>query len=531
MALDKDVRVDVPPHSVMVKNGDKVYVQFTIRAYRNNKGKPTSERVSIGKLDIDSGKLIPNQRYYELFQEKPRAIGFHTIQKTGTYAVFSGISKQLGLTRLIEKHFGDRADAILTVAHYMLCEGNIMYYLSDWQEETNSFSGTELNSADISRLFESIRTDERMDFFREWMKQKYSKEYIAYDVSSISSYGKGMESLEWGYNRDKEKLRQINMGVYYGEDSKLPLYYRLYPGSIPDKAHLRYMVEDSGVITRQKVRFVMDRGFYSAENLKYLVEHACRFVIALPSSLKYCKELIEKHRQEIMYRSECYLGTGKPYGKAYDVSELGFRMKVHLFYDPEKAARDAELVHLEVARMEAELSEMEEPPARSLHYDKYFFLNRSSKDGSLSFRRNTAAIDAALARCGFFLIAETDFRKTTAEILEIYRRRDVVEKCFDSLKNDIDMKRLYTHSDKTAEGKTFVAFLALIVRASMYQALHSYMAEHKFTFKKLLLELDKAKLIISPHHEGGCRLLNPPSKTLREIFAALCLDVSSLSPV
>ena len=531
MSLDTSVRVEVPAHSVMVKNGSNTYVQYTVRAYRNSKGKPTSKRVSIGKLDPVSGQLIPNRRYYELFEEKTQAIGFHTVQKSGSYAVFSGVSKQLGLTKLVEKHFGERAKDILTVAHYMLCEGNIMYYLSDWQEENISFSKKELSSAYLSRLFASISMDERVAFFHDWMKLKYSKEYIAYDVSSISSYGKGMESLEWGYNRDKEKLRQINLGVFYGEESKLPLYYRIYPGSIPDKAHLRYMTEDSGVVAHKKVRFVMDRGFYSAENLKYLTENNCRFVIALPSSLKYCRELIKKHRDEIMHKSECYLGIGKPYGKAYEVTELGFRMKVHLFYDAEKAAHDAELIHLEVAKMEAELSEMTEPPARNLHYDKYFFINKSSKDGSLSFRKNTAAIDESLSLCGFFLIAETDFRKTTAEILEIYRRRDVVEKCFDSLKNDIDMKRLYTHSDAVAEGKAFAAFLALIVRSSIHQALCGFLEEHNFTFKKLLLELDKAKLIISSNSPNGCRLLNPPSKTLKDILALLSLDPAALCAV
>ena len=57
---------------------------------------------------------------------------------------------------------------------------------------------------------------------------------------------------------------------------------------------------------------------------------------------------------------------------------------------------------------------MEEPPDKKLHYDRYFFINRS-KDGKL-------------ALCGYFLIAETEFKKTTAEILEIYRNRDVVKK-------------------------------------------------------------------------------------------------------
>ncbi len=531
MALDKSVRVDIPEHSVLVKNKDNTYVQYTVRSYRNSRGQPTSERVSIGKLDKDSGRMIPNRRYYELFSEKEQAIGFHTVKKSGSYAAFSGVAGQLGLEKLVRRHFGSRADDILTVAHYMLCEGNVMYYLSDWQEDNISYASAQLGSAALSRLFASIDIDSRIGFFNDWLKLKYSNEYIAYDVTSISSYGKGMESLEWGYNRDKEKLPQINLGMYYGQNSMLPLYYRIYPGSIPDKAHLRYMTEDTGVISCKKARYVMDRGFYSAENLKYLAEKNCRFIIALPASLKYCRELIERHKSEIINRYEYSLGVGKPYGKVFEVTDLGFRMNVHMYYDADKAARDAEVIRMEVEKIEAELREMEEPPARNLHYDKYFFINRNSKDDSLSFRRNDAAINKSLDQCGFFLIAETDFKKTTAEILDIYRRRDIIEKSFDSLKNDIDMKRLYIHSDEIAEGKTFVAFLALIVRSQMHNLLQKYMYDNRYTFRKILLELDKAKLIIAADRISGCRLLNPPSKTLRDILSLLGCDTNSLSVV
>jgi transposase len=319
--------------------------------------------------------------------------------------------------------------------------------------------------------------------------------------------------------------------MYYGQNSMLPLYYRIYPGSIPDKAHLRYMTEDTGVISCKKARYVMDRGFYSAENLKYLAEKNCRFIIALPASLKYCRELIERHKSEIINRYEYSLGVGKPYGKVFEVTDLGFRMNVHMYYDADKAARDAEVIRMEVEKIEAELREMEEPPARNLHYDKYFFINRNSKDDSLSFRRNDAAINKSLDQCGFFLIAETDFKKTTAEILDIYRRRDIIEKSFDSLKNDIDMKRLYIHSDEIAEGKTFVAFLALIVRSQMHNLLQKYMYDNRYTFRKILLELDKAKLIIAADRISGCRLLNPPSKTLRDILSLLGCDTNSLSVV
>ena len=166
---------------------------------------------------------------------------------------------------------------------------------------------------------------------------------------------------------------------------------------------------------------------------------------------------------------------------------------------------------------------MDTPPDRKLHYDRYFYINRT-KNGGVGFRRNMEAINKALSRCGFFLIGETDFKKTTAQILEIYRRRDVVEKSFDNLKNDIDMRRLYVQSDDVAEGKMFAAFIALIVRTYMQNHLSDYMSEHKFTFQKILLELEKVKLIHSAHHEHNCRLLNPPTKTQRDIMQCLSLN-------
>jgi transposase len=51
---------------------------------------------------------------------------------------------------------------------------------------------------------------------------------------------------------------------------------------------------------------------------------------------------------------------------------------------------------------------------------------------------------------------------TSNEVLDIYRRKDVVEKCFDNLKNAIDMKRLRSHCTESSDGKMFIAFVSLI---------------------------------------------------------------------
>ncbi len=522
MALDRSTLVSVPAHgAVCVKVSGKTYVYYATAVYRNEKGQPTSDRVSIGRLDEETGKLIPNRNYYEVYlkQPVPSKTGVHAC---GVNCAVEGIAQKLGLKKLLEQYMPENVHQILTIAQYMLSEGNVMYYLEDYTEGHKTDINGIMTDVGSSKVFSSIRQEDMLLFFREWMKQKGKNEYVAYDVTSVSSYAKNIQELEWGYNRDHEKLPQINIGMYYGEESKLPLYYRVYPGSISDKAHLKYMVSDNEFINAKRTRFVMDRGFYSAENLSFLQQEGYRFVIALPGNLKYCVKLIEQHRDEIVNRSQYMLGKGLPYGKACETTELGFRMKVHLYYDPEKARNESEALYEMIERQENDLKMMEEPPDRKLHYDRFFFINKS-KDGKMGFIRNHKAIDSALAKCGFFLIAETDFKKSTLEILELYRNRNRIENSFDSLKNGIDMKRLRVHNSDTTDGKLFCAFIALILSSYIRNYLGTYMRSNGMTMHKLVLELDKIKCL-----ELGTakpRLLNPVSKSQREILGLLEIPI------
>ena len=519
MALDRSVLVPRPERGTVLRTvSGKTYVYYATAVYRNEKGQPTCERSSIGRLDEETGMLIPNRNYYEIYLKQSQPMN-SAVMDHGVFHVFMAVAEKLGLVALLKKYFPEMYKEILTAAQYMLSEGNVMAYMEDYTESHDTAKGEILTDVQCSKLFSSIRQEDILLFMRDWMKKRKTDEYVAYDVTSISSYSKQIEGLEWGYNRDKEKLPQINMGMYYGEESGLPLYYRVYPGSISDKAHLQYMVADNDLIRGKKMRYVMDRGFYSAENMQYLVEKGHRFVIALPGHLKYGKELIRKHRNEIVNVSEVMLGRGLPYGKSYDITELGFRMRVHVYYDPQKALQESEALYELLERQENDLSGMETPPDRKYHYDKYFRINRT-KDGKLAFVRNHKAINEALEQCGFFLIAETDFKKSSKEILQIYRNRDTVEKSFDNLKNDLDCKRLHVHNADTMQGKLFTAFISLIVKA--------YMQQHKpdptMSQKKILLELDKIKTL-DLHAKTKPRLLNPISKSARVILDALNIPI------
>lgn len=527
MALDQEKKVPLPQRGIIkYKNKDTIYAYYITRIYRNEKGKPTNDRVSIGKIDDETGMLIPNRNYYEIYAKDGqfKQPEIDSIKSCGVTFTIDGLLNQLGLIEIMKKKFPKYADKIIALAEYMLCEGNVMSYYEDWYDEIYPHGNIKLSSSHISRIFQAIDYKSRMDFFRTWIFARNQSEYIAYDVTSISSYATGIDALEWDYNRDKESLPQLNFAMYYGQQSMLPLYYCVYPGSVPDKTHLAYMLRDNELIGCKRTKYVLDRGFFSADNLRFMTDAGTRFIISVPNSTSFAKELIDKYRNQIVNRSECRLGKDLPYAKAVIREDFGMRVKAHIYYNPTKAAAEEEILFDELERCERTLNEMTEPPPRTLHYDRYFKINRK-KEGGFGFIRDSEKINAIISRLGFFIIVETDFEASSYEILMTYRRRDVVEKSFDDLKNELDMKRLHCHSDETTDGKMFIAFFALILRSCMQNKLRSYLSETGISFSTVLKELRKLKYV---HTRDGKKLLSPITKKQRDILNACGLSVDDL---
>ena len=148
--------------------GDKIYLYYATAVYRNEKGQPTSDRVSIGRYDEESGMLIPNRNYYEVYlkQSAPAMTGVHS---SGMYLAFRGISDTLGLTRILKRYFPGNWELMLTAAQYMISEGNVMYYLGDYTEGHKTAFGAKVDDAQVSRMFSKLRKEDMLLFFREWM--------------------------------------------------------------------------------------------------------------------------------------------------------------------------------------------------------------------------------------------------------------------------------------------------------------------------------------------------------------------------
>jgi transposase len=103
------------------------------------------------------------------------------------------------------------------------------------------------------------------------------------------------------------------------------------------------------------------------------------------------------------------------------------------------------------------------------------------------------------------------------ESLQIYRDKDVVEKCFDDLKNQLDMKRLRMHSSVTVDGRLFVQFIALIYMSALRMRQSGLIKQ--YTVRELLQEMDTLTKIKYSGKYG--HILTEITKPQREILEGL----------
>jgi len=528
--LYKNVLVPIPEKKVIFRKapGGTIYVYFTLKAYRNQQGKPTSEVVIIGKKDHISGQLIPNTRYFELFPssetEKPiRVSSSHILPKQiqicGTATTIKEIANQIGLSDVLQNCFSESWEQILAVASYILCEGNVMMYIDDWFAETNVNYLEQMTDVDCSYLFASITEEERREFFKEWIQYRGEQEYLAYDVTSFSTYSQFIDIVEWGYNRDNDNLPQINLGMFYGITSNMPVYYHTYSGSIPDKSCLEFMMLNAQDLGIHNTSFVFDCGFVTEDNFKFMYECDISFISLMPSQRKEALKLIDKAKLSIEKIAN-KLSDSHVYGVQYPISLYGREITAHVFFDQKRRYLETEEICAYIEKLEEELKQKSKSKQITKKFKEYFIINEQAKQ-SFTYQLDNNKIDEKLGRAGFFILLTHGKKLTCDEALKIYREKDGIEKSFHQFKNPLDFKRMRTHLKKTMEGKMFVGFIALVLRCYMMHLLKSDQVTKKLTFNKVLIELKKIKSVTLTDNTN---IMMPLTRLQKNILAAMKID-------
>ena len=529
----------------IIKHLDKrsgiTYIYDSQSYWDKDKQQPRSKRVLIGRLDPESGEILKTDgRGKRRGEAKPKKVakakqGPVPVTKTdrlfyGATYLLDQIGDVTGLTTDLKACFPTTYKQIQSIAYYLILEdNNPLSRFSKWHRIHRHPFGEDIPSQRSTELFQSIQEEDKMNFFRLQGKRRAEKEYWAYDSTSISSYSEALRQVKYGKNKDDDKLPQINLALIFGEQSKLPFYYRKLAGNIPDVKTIAELLRELDVLGFEKIKLVMDRGFYSADNINALYKDHYKFLLSASTSLSYAKDYIKEISSDKdsyeHYNSDYQLyyfsktvtwdyEQKRPYKGDTIIGER--RMYLHLFYNPEKQVNDGFAFNKKMDGLKQELLSGKKVAAHEKEYNKYFEVKETPKRG-LTITPKQEVMNEARERYGFFVLLSNEV-KDPLTALKLYRTRDVVEKAFGNLKERLNLRRTLVSSETSLEGKLFVEFIALIYLSYIKQMMDEKHMFNNYTMHGLLDELDVIECFTEP---GKAPIQGEVTKKQEQIYVDL----------
>jgi transposase len=488
------------------------YAYESLSYWDKDKRQSRAKRKCIGRVDPETKEIIPTRKrgpaghsgHHDNKVRKRGPVPIENVSRSfyGATFLFDAIGEKLGITADLKKCFPDTYQQILSTAYYLIMEDkNPLSRFPKWAATHKHPYGKNIPSQRSSELFASISEDARNRFFRLQGKRRMEKEYWAYDTTSISSYSRCLKQVRYGMNKDHDPLPQINLAMLFGEESNLPFYYRKLAGNIPDVKTVRNLLADIDFLGYDKIKLVMDRGFYSEANINDLYYNHLKFLIAAKKSLMFVKAGLDNVRDSIRtwtnyhQKHDLYACTAKiewdysrerPY-KA-DILKGKRRMYMHIYFNSERALEDEKNFNALLCRLQEELESGTTHPEHDRLYAKYFDTTTTPVRGTKVIAREDALAQAR-KNYGFFVLLSNEVREPIVA-LEIYRNKDLVEKAFGNLKERLNFNRTAVSSDQSLDGKLFVEFIALIFLSYLKKKMQDGNLFKKYTMHELLDEMD-----------------------------------------
>lgn len=477
MAMDK---MTAKTKIIRLKNKKSgvVYLYEDHAFWNKEKKRGEHKRKCIGHIDAQ-GNIVYNSYYQSKMKVTVAESDEPVVTKTvlmGQNLVINSIVKDSGVGASLKEALGaEDADKVLQLAGFSLCEGKALCRAEAWLDD-RGYDGSSLRSQRITELLRSLSTDRQNAFFKTWLKKQSSNKTLLLDITSISSYSRGNPYVERGYNRDHERLPQINLGLLASHTTNVPLWYTELPGSMSDAVVLDYVLDQLDKFDVKDITLVGDRGFYSEANIRHIVSKGQKFTIPVPSRVSWQKKLIDSVRGTIRRPANIiknpFDDNSYIYGvTSYKMEDYG-RTWRHVYFDPIRKEQDIASLMLKLRKCQEELLSGQRVEQNAHLYETYFIVKESARKG-LQVCLNEKAVDEYINSYSGYWVILTNSEKDAAKALEHYNRRTDIEQHFDDMKNLLDCDRLNVHSEQTMKGRLFVNFITQILLNTLRNKLSS----------------------------------------------------------
>lgn len=397
----------------------------------------------------------------------------------GTALAVQKYSKKLDFKKIFsrfKKRGTDITKLIEALLAYKLTENQSISRASGWINRPAVLDQFSLKSFEERTLFRVLELigDNYEEIIHLLQGQLFSiYEFPHTDVNmdwtSFVLWGKKAELGEYGYSRGhRPDKKQITVGISeISSPVKVPIGLTIRAGNINDQTHFRQTFLQVGSRLREGSRVVFDKGGQNKDNLDLVLAHKMKYLSAKKLNTSDDKRIRKYTKTADKMVEEGVYGEIIEYPSRYDY-----------FFFSEKLKRNQIEAKLRMAeRKLTEAQEIQSALSRGKPLPKRFMLNNPLVDITYTYQTKLSNLtekqarklvqDASInGREGFFCLVSSE-KLTVKEALKIYRMKDSIEKIFQSLKNDIDIKPLRVWTTKSLCGAILIGFLAQLVISLM----------------------------------------------------------------
>ena len=399
-------------------------------------------------------------------------------------------------------------------------------------------------------------------FERIWQLDTPRADCVLFDTTNYYTYMAGHTESELamrGKNKEgKHHLRQIGLGLLVARDSRLPLYYSVYPGNIHDSKHFESIMDEMfGIVcglnkTKERLTVVIDKGMNADGNYSWIDEHSRMHFITTystyfaqdlaatplkhfePVDIAYNRRLIEEGKEQdqlLAYRTK-----GEYWGKERTVivtyNPASRRKQEYTFNDKLEVIRQKLLSMRTKVRdkqshwkNEDAIKERYSRMCEQMHMfsDIYELTFENAADGlSMSFRKNAYLVERKLSMFGKNIIITDNMDWMTADIVQASLDRWQVEDRFRMSKDDelvgVCPMRHWTDSKIRCHLFTCVAAMTYLRRIE----LKLEAAGVKRTASAVMDDMQRLHqtLVMKRGSRTPERRIETPSKTQAEVLSA-----------
>jgi len=355
---------------------------------------------------------------------------------------------------------------------YKLSENLSISKASDWINRSailDEFNLKSFEQRTLFRLFdiiglnrEAIMSNIQDNIFKTYPKLKHTD--VNMDWSSLVLHGSKASLGAYGYSRDHrpDKL-QLTLGVAeLARPINIPIGFTVNKGNMNDQTHFQKTFEQVQRHLQKNSLVVFDKGANSKDNIALIEAEQLKYLTA-----KKLNASDDKRIKVFKKTSKNCLDKKKGlYGIKYKTSS-----KTDYFFYSEQLYKEQYASRLRKVKRQLEQAKaIQKSKNKGKTLPTRYRINNVLIDITYEFQTKLETIsdDEAIkllekkivtGREGFFCLMSTK-NLTLRKALEIYRKKDSIEKIFDSLKNEIEIKPVRVWSENSIYGVLLVGFIA-----------------------------------------------------------------------